>query len=157
MKILSNPWIQYEDYNCFGCSPRNPVGLKMIFAEEGNHIICEWEPEMQYQGYYNVLHGGIQAALMDEIASWTVFIKADKGAVTSRIDIRYRKPVYIKEGKIKLIATLLDINKRIASVKVKLFNSSDQLCSEALIDYFIITSDKSDKGLIFPGKEAFYQ
>jgi uncharacterized protein (TIGR00369 family) len=157
MKFLSNPWTKIPAYNCFGCSPDNPFGLKMKFSEEEEFLICEWEPEMKYQGYHNILHGGIQATLMDEIASWTVFVKADKGGVTSKVEIKYRKPVNINKGKIKLKSKLLEVNKRIARVYVELIDNDNQVCSEAWFDYFIVSNGKSDEGLIFPGKEAFYQ
>ena len=157
MKVLSNPWTSIPGYNCFGCSPENPTGLKMKFLEEDQFLVCEWEPELKFQGYHNILHGGIQATLMDEIASWTVFVKADKGGVTSRVEIKYRKPVFINKGKILLKSQLLDINKRIARVHVELFNNEQLLCSEAWFEYFIVATGKSDDGLVFPGKEAFYR
>jgi uncharacterized protein (TIGR00369 family) len=156
MKALSNPWTKISGYNCYGCSPDNPFGLRMKFCEEEEFLICEWEPESQHQGYHNVLHGGIQATLMDEIASWTVFVKADKGGVTSKVEIKYRKPVYINKGIIKLRARILEVNKRIARVYVELADNENRLCSEAWFDYFIVASGKSEDGLIFPGKEAFY-
>jgi len=62
-------------YQCFGCAPHNHNGLQMSFAEDGEYVVSEWEPKDYFQGYYNVLHGGIQATLMDEIASWLVQIK----------------------------------------------------------------------------------
>ena len=157
MKVLSNPWTKISGYNCFGCSPDNPIGLKMKFFEEGEFLVCDWEPDMKYQGYHNILHGGIQAALMDEIASWTVFVKADKGGVTSRSEIKYRKPVNISKGKIKLKSKLLEVNKRIAKVYVELVDNDSQRCSEAWFDYFILADGKSDEGMVFPGKKAFYQ
>ena len=27
MKKIINPWRNHEGYNCFGCSPDNPIGL----------------------------------------------------------------------------------------------------------------------------------
>ena len=157
MKTLSNPWTKIPGYNCFGCSPNNQFGLKMNFSEEDEYLVCEWEPEMKYQGYPNVLHGGIQATLMDEIASWTIYVKADKGAVTSKAEIKYRKPVTINKGKIKLKSKLLEINKRIARIHVELLNYENKLCSEGWFDYFIVVGGRSEDGIIFPGKEAFYQ
>ncbi len=83
--------------------------------------------------------------------------KADKAAVTSKAEIKYRKPVDINKGKIKLKAKLLEINKRIARVHVKLFNNDHLICSEAWFDYFIVADGRSENGMIFPGKAAFYK
>ena len=62
-----------EGYNCLGCSPTNPYGLKCKFVDEGEYITCHWVPSENYQGFFHVLHGGIQATLIDEIASWAIF------------------------------------------------------------------------------------
>lgn len=74
MKKIKNPWLGLTDkgYNCFGCSPENPYGLKMEFYEDGDDIVSFWTPGENYQGWMNTLHGGIQATLMDESAGWLI-------------------------------------------------------------------------------------
>jgi uncharacterized protein (TIGR00369 family) len=157
MKHLSNPWVDIPGYNCFGCCPSNPIGLKMNFTEEDDHVRSEWIAGPDYQGYHNVLHGGIQASLMDEIAGWTLFVKADTGGVTSRIEVRYRKPVVLDGNPVVLKAYLLTISKRIANVKVELFNSAGELCSVADTEYFVLKPETAREKFRFPGKEAFYR
>ena len=93
-KIL-NPYAKMEGYNCFGCSPDNHLGLQMEFYEDGEDIICEWEPVKHFGGYKSVLHGGIQATLLDEIASWTIQVKLKTAGVTANIDLRYKKTVFV--------------------------------------------------------------
>ena len=39
MKKIINPWRNHEGYNCFGCSPDNPIGLHMEFYEDGDYIV----------------------------------------------------------------------------------------------------------------------
>ena len=70
---MYNAYADLEGYNCFGCSPTNPYGLKCKFVDEGEYITCHWVPSENYQGFFHVLHGGIQATLIDEIASWAIF------------------------------------------------------------------------------------
>ena len=36
MKRIINPWTSYPGYNCFGCSPDNPIGTQMRFFEDGD-------------------------------------------------------------------------------------------------------------------------
>ena len=45
MKKIINPWRNHEGYNCFGCSPDNPIGLHMEFYEDGDYIVSTWHPE----------------------------------------------------------------------------------------------------------------
>ena len=76
----------------------------MKFFEDGEKILSEWMPQNGYQGDHNVLHGGVQATLMDEIASWVVYVKLTTAGFTSRADVRYRKTVYVDHGPVKLTA-----------------------------------------------------
>ena len=68
MRDIRNPFLNRPGYGCFGCSPNNEQGLRMSFAEEGEEIICSWEPDPRFAGYGGIIHGGIQATLHDEIA-----------------------------------------------------------------------------------------
>lgn len=67
---LLNPFAQSDsDFHCFGCSPSNESGLQLQFFEDGDFLTATWEPKSLLQGYKNVLHGGIQATLLDEISN----------------------------------------------------------------------------------------
>ena len=59
MKKIINPWRNHEGYNCFGCSPNNPIGLHLEFYEDGDYIVSTWHPEHNYQGWVDTMHGGI--------------------------------------------------------------------------------------------------
>ena len=48
---MYNAYADLEGYNCFGCSPTNPYGLKCKFVDEGEYITCHWVPSENYQGY----------------------------------------------------------------------------------------------------------
>ena len=37
---MYNAYADLEGYNCFGCSPTNPYGLKCKFVDEGEYITC---------------------------------------------------------------------------------------------------------------------
>ena len=38
MKKIINPYVSLPGYNCFGCAPHNPFGVKMEFFEDGDDI-----------------------------------------------------------------------------------------------------------------------
>ena len=156
MKKIRNPFTGLKGFDCFGCCPDNPIGLKMTFVEDGDHVISEWEPSAHHQGYINVLHGGIQAVLMDEIASWTVYVKAKTGGVTSSITVDYNKPVFVNKGPVKLVAQLLKLDDRIATVRVQLYNHENIVASEARVDYYIYPEEVARRRFCFPGHESFY-
>jgi len=156
MKKIRNPFTGLEGFDCFGCSPDNPIGLKMKFAEDGDFVISEWEPSTHFQGYMDVLHGGIQAVLMDEIASWTVYIKAGTGGVTSSISIDYNRTVYVNKGPVKLKARLSRLDGRIAIINVELYNHDNIVATEARVNYYIYPEEVARRRFYFPGHESFY-
>jgi uncharacterized protein (TIGR00369 family) len=155
-KIL-NPFIQLDDYRCFGCSPDNPCGLCMEFYEDGDQVVCRWDPKDHFQGYNNVLHGGIQSTLADEIASWVVFIKLRTAGVTSRLEIQFKKPVYTNKGSLTLRAGIKTIQDRLTTVSVHLLDSDNTICAEALVDYFIYPANLAERRLRYPGYEKFFE
>jgi acyl-coenzyme A thioesterase PaaI-like protein len=152
---LKNPYAEHPAYNCFGCSPHNPIGLQMEFYKEKDEIVSTWTPGVNYQGFHDILHGGIQATMMDEIASWVVFVILETAGLTYRLQSTYRKAVVISKGPITLRAKLKEQKRRIASIEVSLHDGEGTLCSESLVDYFVFTREKAEKEMHFPGREAF--
>ena len=139
MQKINNPWSGIEGYNCFGCSPDNPLGLRMSFAEDGDYIVSVWEPSGTFQGWINTLHGGIQATLIDEAAGWVVFKKLR--GYTSKMDIRYIKPVSTVEGPVTLKERLINQKLMMAFIEVKLYDSHDNLCADATCVYRVYPHD----------------
>lgn len=156
MKKIVNPYAGKDDYNCFGCSPENHSGLKMNFIEEGDEIVSYWTPNRQFEGFHNVLHGGIQATLMDEIASWVVFVKLKTGGFTANLNVRYISTVMIDKGDITLRASLKEMEKNIAHISVSLYDGNGTLCSEAVASYFTLPEKIAAAKLRYPGIESFY-
>ena len=95
MKKIINPWIRLENegYNCFGCAPHNPYGLKMEFYEDGDDIVSFWTPTDNYQGWLHTLHGGIQSLLIDEIAGWLVARKLQTSGMTTHLYVKFKKSI----------------------------------------------------------------
>jgi len=157
MRKILNPFIKLDGYKCFACCPDNPVGLKMNFYEDGDYVIARWKPDELLQGYKNVLHGGIQATLVDETACWTAYVKACVMGYTSRIDIKYRRQVPVNKGEITIKGRLLEKHHRIAILSVELFDPDNNICSEAIVEFFMVPKEKADKELYYPDIESFFE
>ncbi len=155
--MIHNPYRHVEGYNCFGCSPNNKNGLQMQFFEDGDEIICDWEPRGFLQGYFNVLHGGIQATLMDEIAAWLVQVKLKTAGVTSRIDVRLKRPVPVNEGPLHLVARLQETRRNLADIWVELHNPDGTIGAEGMITYYTFREDIAREKLRYPGYERFIE
>lgn len=155
MNEIFNPY-DPEKNMCFGCSQKNPLGLKLKFMENDEYIQAVWHPVEYYQGYPNVLHGGIISALLDELGAWCISVKAGTAGVTTEINIKYIAPVYLNKGEITMKARIIEQKDKNAKVHCQLFNSQSKLCAEAVADFFLYPLDVAKSRFRYPGKEAFY-
>lgn len=156
MKEIYNPY-DPDNNMCFGCSQKNPLGLKLKFMESDEYLHAVWQPGEYYQGYPNVLHGGIISALLDELGAWCISIKAGTAGVTTEISIRYIAPVYMNKGEISLKARITELKEKNAKVLCQLFNSQSKLCAEAVADFFLYPAEVAKSRFRYPGIEAFYK
>jgi acyl-coenzyme A thioesterase PaaI-like protein len=81
---------------CFACGRRNDSGLKLRFRREGNRILADYRPQLRYQGFPGVLHGGILATMLDETMSRTGALR-QQWLMTGKLDIRYRRPAPVDQ------------------------------------------------------------
>lgn len=157
MRKIINPYGELRGYQCFGCSPNNVHGLQMQFFEDGEDIVSIWSPRSRFQGYKDILHGGIQATLMDEIASWCVQIRMKTVGVTSNLEIRYRKPVYTTDDKITLRSRILEVRRNLVDIQVELYNGRDELCAEGMATYFTFKREVAERNFHFPDYKRFFE
>ncbi|MFP4329180.1 MAG: PaaI family thioesterase [Spirochaetaceae bacterium] len=155
MREINNPFVDHEGYHCFGCDPNNRFGLKMRFIEEEERVVSHWEPTASYQGFTDVLHGGIQATLMDELASWYVFVKLKTSGMTERLEVRFNTPVYISGGTVTVTAELVDQERRKARVRLAVYQGDGEAKSEGECIYTIFPEPLARRKLNYPGYEAF--
>lgn len=155
MRRIRNPFVEREDYYCFGCSPSNPDGLRMEFWETDTGVRSIWQPDGRFEGYNSVLHGGIQATMMDEIASWHVFVKLRTAGVTAGMNVEFRAPVFTNRGPLRLDTTLAEMEKNVAHIRVELRNADDVLRASAVCRYFTYPEKLAKKRLAYPGYAAF--
>lgn len=127
----------------------------MQFTDEGDHVASTWQPQNNFQGWHNVLHGGIQATLMDEIASWVVFAKIGTTGVTSKMEIKLSKPMLMNRGPVKLTARLREMRRNIAVIDVTLSDGEGTLCAEGIFHYFTYPEGIAKERLFYPGREKF--
>lgn len=79
--------------HCIVCSPTNANGLNVQFelAPDGS-VETEFHCSRTYQGYEDVLHGGIIATLLDSAMVHCLFAHG-REALTAQLNIRFREPV----------------------------------------------------------------
>jgi acyl-coenzyme A thioesterase PaaI-like protein len=90
---------QPNSQHCFICGMENPIGLHLhIYETAPGEVESTYIAPDHFQGYPGVLHGGIVAALIDEISG-----RAQMGSdplnprfmFTAKLEVKYRKNVPI--------------------------------------------------------------
>lgn len=157
MRKIQNPSRENQSYHCFGCAPQNPIGLKMEFFEDGDEIICEWEPGKDYQSYENVLHGGIQMTLLDEIACWVMMVKVGSAGYTQKMEVDFLKNVFLSRGKIILKAHVEKREGDLAYIRAGVYDQEGILRTNSLAVYFVYPEKIARKRLQYPGHDKFIE
>ncbi len=143
MRKIKNPWMKKDGYNCFGCSPDNPIGIHMEFYENGDEIISFWNPQSQYQGWVDTMHGGILATIIDETAGWVVFRKLQTSGMTTKLELRYKKQVMTTEPQITVRGHIVEQRRNLVTIEVKIENSKGETCVEGRATYFAFDKNKA--------------
>lgn len=150
MKEILNPWVDLQAYNCFGCSPKNMIGVRMRFFEDNEldpmgDIVSVWKPTQHHQSWINTLHGGVQATLLDEICGWVVFKKLNTSGVTAKMDLRYKQAVPTNQGVLVLRARLKENNHRIAVVEGVIQDKQGKTLTQCECTYFTFNQKKANE------------
>ena len=90
---------------CFICGLENPIGLHLhIYETEPGVVESTYLAPDHFQGYPDVLHGGIVAAIVDEIAGRSLMGSDPMNPrfmFTAKMEVKYRRNVPVgKELKI---------------------------------------------------------
>jgi len=117
--------ILYDDRYCFVCGERNPHGLKMDFSFDGRVVRAEFVPDKRYQGYMDILHGGIISTLLDE-AMVRLAIEMGKPSVTARLDVRFKKAVQVGE-RLQIEAGILSEKKKIIYTYARAVSNGEEV------------------------------
>lgn len=141
-KEIPNP---YPEQECFFCGEKNPVGLKLRFYlnKKTGEVTTEYVSSRLFMGLGNILHGGIQSGLFDEIMGWTSHTLTGQMGVTAELNILFLKPAYI--GK-KLRASCRIISQQDAKVRLsaQIETANGTVCTRATGTYHLLPQDKFD-------------
>ncbi len=82
------------DGYCFVCGKDNPWGFKIQVSYQDDQLAAETELSIprEYQGWREVIHGGILATLLDELMAHAVWRFAGPG-VTLGLEVRFHAPL----------------------------------------------------------------
>ncbi|MCC8071882.1 MAG: PaaI family thioesterase [Bacteroidales bacterium] len=151
---VKNPWLGKEGYNCIGCAPHNPFGLHMHFYVADENVLWgEWNPSVNYESWPGVVHGGVQAMMLDEAAEWWINAFRQTAGITTKMEVKFHKPVLMADGPLRVKATHLKDMRRYVFLLVELLNSKDEVCSSAEVVYLQYPRELVEREYGFTGCE----
>ena len=130
-----------DDHNCFGCSPTNAYGLRMKFFTDEKALFSWLTIAGHLCGWDNLVHGGVLAAILDEIMGWTAIHFLKKFALTHSMTVEFHKPVHIGE-QIRVEGRVLEVRgRRQASVEGYLYKGENTLCAKSTGTFRLFTTE----------------
>ena len=117
--------------NCFACGMENKHGLKLsIYANEDGRVTCAYTIPKHFEGYPGIAHGGIVAALLDEVIS-RVYMVADHNRFmyTAKLTSRFRKHVPVEQP-LHMTGAFIKDRGRTAEAQAKIFAQDGELLAE---------------------------
>lgn len=123
---------QPNSRHCFVCGRENPYGLKLEFYEnKPGEVVVDYTVTEQFQGYPGVVHGGVVAAMLDEVLG-RVHMGGDppRFMFTARLEIRYHKNVPIGKP-LRIVGYAGKSKERTAVATGKVFGPEGDLLAEA--------------------------
>ncbi len=101
-----------DDRMCFACGEDNPDGLGLRFACEGDEVVTRFAFPKKFQGYRDVVHGGLLSTVLDE-AMVTLVNEMGRLAVTAELTVRFLKPLHVGE--------LLEVRARLTEKRGRVY------------------------------------
>lgn len=80
--------------HCFICGHENPHGVQARFFFDGEQVHCQVVATAAFEGYNGIYHGGVMAALLDEVMV-KVILSRRRFALTAEMTVRYHRPVRV--------------------------------------------------------------
>lgn len=89
---LPNHWFG----QCYGCASNNDEGLHLEFWMMEGACHTHYKVPAYMCGFDGLVHGGVTALMMDEVAQWTLIGTLGRIGLTRDLKVSYLKPVPIE-------------------------------------------------------------
>ena len=117
---------------CFVCGRKNPKGLYLTFADNGrDEVHTHFNLGDEYQGYPGVLHGGIVAAILDEVIGRVAMIHDHHHLMMSVVlQVKYRQPVPLHTD-LHAVGRVVRLRGRLGKAEGGIYTAEGALLAEA--------------------------
>jgi uncharacterized protein (TIGR00369 family) len=139
-----------RDAHCFGCSQKNPHGLKMKFYTDETTLYSWLSVPPHLCGWEGIVHGGVLSTMLDEIMGWSAIYTLRQIVMTKSMTIDYLKPVYI-EDKLRVEGKVIErVSDREVIIEGKLYKEDNVLCAQTRGTFAVFTANAIKRMKIMP-------
>jgi len=138
---LSNPK-NAVDINCFGCAPKNPIGLKLEFEAVHRQCSSRFSLGPDYESYPGVIHGGIVATILDETLAQAVYHHGNGSAFTVGLRVRYGHPMETNIPHVA-IGEIIRADSTLIRASGRIQRDTGELIAAAVRSFYLV----SEKGM----------
>ncbi len=128
---------------CFVCGDKNVHGLKARFFFDGEKAFTEITADDTFEGYSGIYHGGVTAALLDEVMIKAILAQ-DIFAVTVEMTIRYQRAIRTGDH-LTFTGSVTRSKGRVFFTKGQVTNDSGEVLATAEGKYVEAKADFKDE------------
>jgi uncharacterized protein (TIGR00369 family) len=119
-----------DDQMCFCCGKKNEDGLQLNFElVEERKIKTQYTFPKKFQGFKDIVHGGIIATVLDEVMVNLAY-RLGIVAVTASIEVRLKRPAKVGQT-ITFYGQVGDSEKRLVEASGQAYDAQGALIAEA--------------------------
>ncbi|MCA9963563.1 MAG: PaaI family thioesterase [Anaerolineales bacterium] len=117
---------------CFVCGRKNPHGLYMTFFDNGqNEVYSDYTVPAAFQGYPGIVHGGVVAAMLDEVVARVAMIADHHHFMMSvKLEVKYRHPVPTEQP-LRVVGRIERLRGRLGKAVGEIYLPDGQLAAES--------------------------
>ncbi len=129
-----------RDNYCFVCGKDNPKGMGLSFKRQDGKVFSRFSLPRYYQGYNQVIHGGIICLVLDESMA---YLQGEKERfLTGKITVKFHSPLYAGE-EVEVVAEVKEEKRRFKITKARMVRLRDgKLIAEAEALMFVLRENK---------------
>lgn len=128
-----------RDNYCFVCGDENPKGMHLKFERRNGRVYSRLSLPKFYQGYDNVIHGGIISLILDESMAYLQGL--NERFLTGKITVRFHSPLFVGE-EVEVEAWVEEERKRFKVTKAVMRKISGEKVAEAEALMFVVKEIK---------------
>jgi len=130
---------------CYVCGQEHPRGLRArFFVQQQGQVHVRFTPDATQTGYDDVVHGGVVAALMDELLGWVIVKHTERMCFTAEITVRFLKILTVGHVYVGNAGPCVDQGRYWES-KGRLCNEEGEVHAKALGKYFLLSEEHTRK------------